>query len=219
MINSGVRHAVVTYGPDFTQTTVALEKVEISPLSGSGRITGFEIGNPQGYSDKAAFKVEDIEIKVSIPSIIGDHIVIERIYINRPAISYETNLRTNNLKVIQDNINAAIGAAEKTPAKENSEPSNLKVEVKEFVLENAQISLSALGTGTSLPMPTIRLTNIGSIEGGVTPDQIVSAVFNAIMQNVAIAVRDNAGELLKGGSIKDAGKKLKGLFGGNKDEK
>ena len=45
-----VVNGVNTYGPKLTQTKVELASVRLSPLSGSGTLTGLSVGNPAGWS-------------------------------------------------------------------------------------------------------------------------------------------------------------------------
>ena len=51
-----IKKAVETVGPKITQTPMTIERVSLSPLSGSGSIKGFVLGNPEGYQSPFAIK-------------------------------------------------------------------------------------------------------------------------------------------------------------------
>src|SRR5580704_10653715 len=59
-LNSIVKKAVETIGPKMTQTNVVLGAAEISPFSGSGKLSKLVVGNPQGYNTPFAIKMGSI---------------------------------------------------------------------------------------------------------------------------------------------------------------
>ena len=71
-------------------------------------------------------------------------------------------------------------------------------------------------------MPPIALDDLGTKEGGITPDQLVFAVMRSVTGSVVSATAQAAGKL--GGTagaaaaegVKSAGEAIKGLFGGKK---
>src|ERR1041384_7067399 len=60
-----VKKGIVTVGPKLTQTTVTLDSVHISLLTGSAKMEGFTIGNPEGYKTKQAISAGTAAIGVS----------------------------------------------------------------------------------------------------------------------------------------------------------
>jgi hypothetical protein len=97
--------------------------------------------------------------------------------------------------------------------------------VKSFRLENARVTLGVGPTAITLPMTPIVLTDLGTKEGGITPDQIAAKVMTNILSDITKAIADSA--LKIGGSAgsattdsisgaaKKTGDSIKKLFGGN----
>ncbi|MSU72503.1 MAG: hypothetical protein EXS43_09195 [Opitutus sp.] len=88
-------------------------------------------------------------------------------------------------------------------------------------MQNGRVRLGVGGTGMSLPMPPITLTDLGTKEGGITPDQLVFAVMKNVTGSVGSATASAAGDIGKTGAaaaegLKKTGEAIKGLFGGKK---
>ncbi|MCX6952490.1 MAG: hypothetical protein NTV51_10035, partial [Verrucomicrobia bacterium] len=82
-----------------------------------------------------------------------------------------------------------------------------------------------LGVGVAamtLPMPPIELNDLGTKEGGITPDQLVFAVMKSVTSSVVSATAQAAGQIGKttGAATVEGAKKavegIKGIFGGKK---
>jgi hypothetical protein len=63
----------------------------------------------------------------------------------------------------------------------------IKFEVKKFTLANGRVRVGAGGAGAPLPMPPISLTDLGTKEGGITPDQLVLAVMRSVTGSIVSA--------------------------------
>lgn len=219
ILNKGIQTVVVSYGPGMTGTNIELAEVKISPLSGSGIISGLVIGNPVGFTTEKAFSVTTMELKLVPGSLLGDTIEIERILIDAPEIILERANGTTNLQQIQDNIAKATAGTGETPAEEAppgeaGEP--IKLSIKEFVLSNAVVSVAVLGQNQTVNLPTIRLTDLGTAKGGVPPDEIAQEVMKAIIGSVSEAVTQIGMEALKSpdgiNNLKDKATSILGGF-------
>jgi len=228
MIKAGVE----TMGPEITGTSIKLESVDLSLLSGEGRLKGLVVGNPPGFQTERAFKLGDARVKVDLKSVLTDKLVIEEIMIDGPEITYEAGASGNNLNKIQENVAAfaqkagAQGGAE--PKAEKKEPGQKKVQINHFILKNAQVNASATmfkGKTLTVSLPDIHLKDIGKESEGTTMGKASSEVFAAINKSVVQAVTGSGKFLEKGAEAVgeaakslggDAGKAvegLKGLFG------
>ena len=228
MIKAGVE----TVGPEITGTSIKLEGVDLSLLSGEGRLKGLVVGNPPGFQTERALKLGDARVKVDLKSVLTDKLVIEEIMIDGPEITYEAGASGNNLNKIQENVAAfakkagAQGGAE--PKAEKKEPGQKKVQINHFILKNAQVNASATmfkGKTLTVSLPDIHLKDIGKESEGTTMGKASSEVFAAINKSVVQAVTGSGKFLEKGaeavgeaakGLGSDAGKAvegLKGLFG------
>lgn len=217
-LDSIVKDAVEEYGPQFTGVSVKLDKVELSPENGMGKLSGLIVGNPAGYQTDAAFKLGTISMNIDISSLTGDTIVIKSIVIDAPDITYEFGDGGSNVDVIGKNVEkAAAGSGAKTAEKEEKGPGK-KMIVESLVVSNGRVSVShplLKGKKLGSALPTIRLKDIGKDKkDGATPAEVVDKVMDAIEKQVGAAVSStNVNDMIKGlgGAATDA---LKGVTGG-----
>ncbi len=229
-LGSIVKAGVNSFGPKLTLTDVNLAGASISPFTGSGTLTGLTVANPPGWKNPQAFSLGKIHLSVAPFSLTGDHIIINELLIDAPEFDYESRLTDSNIAQILANIQKFGGtsAGAGTPTATNGKP--VKFEVKKFRLTNAKVSVGLAGVVIPpLPMPDIAMDDLGTKEGGISPDQLVGAVMKNVSAGVIIVGKDavmNAGTAVIGG-VKDATKGatdaaknavggIKDLFGGGK---
>jgi hypothetical protein len=223
-LGSIVTAGVNRFAPKLTQTNVTLASARISPLSGSGTLSGLVIGNPRGWSENNICALGKIHVSVAPFSILGDHIVVNEVIIDAPEFNYETKLVASNVGDLLKHIEAATGGGKGSAAAESTTKDGkpIKFEVKKFTLSNGKVRIGLGGTGATLPMPPITLTDLGTREGGITPDQLVLAVMRSVTGSIASAAAAaiSDGSMLSGAAaadgVKKAGAAIKGLFGGKK---
>lgn len=215
-LGSVVKAGVNTFGPKLTQTEVTLAAASLSPLSGSGTLTGLAVGNPKGWSDGRAFYLGRVHVSLAPFSIFGDHIVINEITIDQPEFTYETKIVASNIKDLLKNIEAFTG----TPTPETKAGKPIKFVVKKFRLTNGKAVLGVGAAALPLPLPPISLDDLGVAEGGITPDQLVGAVMKQVLGGIVTATSQALGKVgsTAGATAADtaakAGEGLKRLFGG-----
>src|SRR5882762_2957092 len=73
-LDTAVKRGVETVGPKLTKTDVKLNSISLSLLSGSGKIKGFVLGNPQGFKTAAAINVGSASFAVEPRSLFGDKV-------------------------------------------------------------------------------------------------------------------------------------------------
>ena len=154
---------------------------------------------------------------------VGDHIIVNEIAIEAPEFNYETKIIASNVADLLKNIEATMGGGkDAAPQATTKSGKPIKFAVKKFRLTNGKVHLGLAGTGMTLPMPDIELTDLGTKEGGITPDQLVLAVMKSVTSSIVSATAKAAGDIGKtGGAAAAEGAKkavegLKGLFGGDK---
>lgn len=235
-LDSMIKAGVEAVGPKITGTTMTLDNVSLSPLSGQARLKGLVVGNPQGFHTANSFKLADAKVKVDLRTALSNKLVIEEILIDGPEITYEGSSSGSNISKIQENVAAFVksvapqGTAEsKSPKKDQTRK---KVQINHFILKNAQLNASTpmlQGKTMTLPMPDIDLKDIGKESGGVTPENAATEIFAAVNRSVVQSVA-GVGKLLEkgaaavgeaaksaGSEVGKAGSKavegVKGLFG------
>ncbi len=196
-----IKTAVNTYGPGITKTDVRLEDVSISIFSGEAKLKGFYLGNPKGFKSSEAMKVKSIFVDVDEKSLMKDPMIIDRIEITRPEITYEKARGTDNFKAIIDNVQRTAAVVESPKEKPKEEGKGKKLLIRDFVVKDGKISLVTAflgGKSINVALPDIHLKNIGGQKEGTSPakasEEILAALYGKITSS---AVTDTLNKELK----------------------
>jgi len=209
-----VKTSVERVGPKITQTTIAVEAVDLSLLTGSASVKYLVVGSPEGYKAPNAISVGRAAVSVSPMSVLSDKIVIKSIRVESPEITFEGGLSGNNLRKLMDNVNgvAKNGGPEPTnkTAAASSKPGK-KIEVDDLLITGTKVrgTLILFG-GKELTLPTLTLPNIelhdlGKGPEGITPTDLTRQVLSAVVSETLTAVENAASNLSKDVG-KDVGK-------------
>ncbi len=221
-LNSIVEKAVNTEGPKITDTAVHLDKADISLFSGQGIFSGFTVGNPEGFGGGHAASVGSILVDIDTSTLLNDTIVVRKVDVDRPELVYELARDTSNFDVLLQNIRRYADGGEKKAAASSGtggaqkEEAKKKVIIDELVIRNARAALSvpALKFSVAVPLPEIRMKNIGRESSGITYAQTAALVMTEVSRTLAQTAReqtkDISSALLKDGE--KAGDKAKNLL-------
>jgi len=215
-LDGAIKKGVETIGPQIAKVDVKLDSVNLSLLSGSAKIKGLIVGNPEGYKTPSAISVGSASVSVSPKSLLSDKIVVHSIRIESPQIIYELGPGGNNLKKIQSNVEASVGDSGGTSAPGAGKPGK-KLQVDEVVVTggNVTLGISALGGKVaSAPLPEIHLTNLGQGPEGITAGELARRILNEITAGALKAASGAATDIGKGvveEATKDLGKTTKGI--------
>jgi len=212
-----VAAAIETYGSKATQTDVNVSSVSIKLKSGEGAVTGLKVGNPSGFSTSDAFTLGDITMKLDTATVTKDVIVVDRIHIGSPHVTYEINDSGQaNINAISKNIKQiqGTGPPETTPKKEKGEPS-VKLMIRQFEIEGGRIDvhIPIRSDPLTATLPKIEIANLGS--GGAPPREIAAQILSVLVKNVGPAVQKVGVEQYLGKSIEE----MKGQVQKHMDEK
>jgi uncharacterized protein involved in outer membrane biogenesis len=211
-LDAGIKRGIETIGPALAKVPVKVDSVNLSLLSGSGRIQGLFVGNPEGFKMPSAILVGTASLALQPSSLLADKVVIKSINLQGPEITYETDLKSSNLKRILANLEAATGGGEKTATQPKEAKAGKKLEVDEFLISGAmvQLGINALGEhSATVALPEIHLTDLGKGPEGITAAELAKLVLQAIEKEAAPAAARLAANLA---SEKGAAE-LKGLAG------
>jgi uncharacterized protein involved in outer membrane biogenesis len=183
-----VKKSVETVGPQITKVSIKLDEVHLSLLTGSATVRGLVVGNPEGYQTPQAISAGIIAVGVNPQSVLSDKIVLRSLHVESPEITFEGGLSGNNLSKIMDNVNAAVRTGTQpsgtvsTNTTAQAKPSK-KFEVDDLLITGAKVHVSLADLGgkeTTLSLPTIHLTNLGTNKDGITATELTRSVLNAI---------------------------------------
>jgi uncharacterized protein involved in outer membrane biogenesis len=191
-----VKAAIETYGPKMTQTSVSVEKVTLSLLTGSAKVTQLSVGNPQGYKSPNAIAAGTIAVGLNPMSLMSDKIVIRSFRLESPEVTFEGGLSGNNLSQILDNINSSGKSSGTLSTNVATQPkSEKKYEVDDLLISGAKaqvILTSPVQRQVSLTLPDIHLTDLGKDGEGITAADLSQRILSAIVSDTLVTVTKDA---------------------------
>ena len=204
-------------GPQLTQTSVTLGAVDIQLMKGNVQITNAVIGNPAGYKAPHAFNFKEVLVDVEPKTLLDEVIIINKVLIDSPKLTYVQDAKGSNIQQIVDNINAALAKQKKkkptgtaSPAEDSGKVSK-KIILDDFTLRNATVVVSTSMLGVKpleFILADIHLTGLGRKNMGMTPAEMVSKITTVITAAV------NKGALDNFGNFSDITKQLQGSVDG-----
>lgn len=203
-LDSIVKAAIEETGSAMTETSVRVESVSISLADSIASITGLTITNPRGFSqDSPAFTLGKIEAILAPKRTTSDVVVIKKLNILAPFITYEVGAQGSNVDAINKTVKKNSSGTSRNASKLQAEP--------RFIIDHLSITggeiklLTPSGKVASSDLPNINVKNIGSKSGGVTGSQIgeiiirelknktVSTVAKGVMQEYLDKATDGLG--------------------------
>ena len=221
-LDGAIKKGVETFGPRLTKVEIKLQSVSLSLLSGSGTVKGLVVGNPEGYKTPSAIRVGTATLSLKPKSLLSDKIVITSINVQGPEITYETDLRHDNLSKILANVQEATRGGGQEPAKpkepaqpkEPGQPKEAKpakkLEVDELVISGGRVHVNVTtlgGQAATIALPDIHLQDLGTGPDGITPAELTKMVLEAIEKGATKAASGAVADIRNGAVYftKDAG--------------
>lgn len=237
-----IKHAVNSYGPKITKTELHVDDVGVSIFSAEAKIKQFFLGNPAGFKTSSAMKIRSVLVNVDEKSLSGNTIVIDRIEVITPEITYEKIGKNDNLKTILKNITKTSEAEKGSKQASEKKGDGKKLIIKNFIVKEGKVNLnlSVYGMGDkqiTATLPNIHLKDIGKKKNGASPadafKEILATLYGTITspavtdalnkQLSSMGVNlDSLGEgaikklkdtIGKEEGLKDIGKTVKGILG------
>ena len=187
-----VQKVVHKYGSEITGTDVNLKGFKLSLTNGEGTISEITVANPKNYSSPYIFQLGEISVKVNIKSLTTDTIIIDKIAVSKPIITYEMlSLTQNNISEIQKNVAKNTASAEKqeTAAAEKTDTekteSSKKVIIRELTVEGGEVvavaNINGKANNLKVALPKIVMKNIGENNKKANIAATISKVINTIL--------------------------------------
>jgi hypothetical protein len=229
-LDSAILRGVETAGPMLTKTPVKLDSVSLSLFSGASKMKGLFVGNPGGFKSPSAIQVGTASLSLQPSSLFGDKVMIKSINVEGPEITFETDLKGNNLSKLLANIDEATGGGKNAPKPDEpaQKKASRKLEVDDFLIRGGKIhvSLTALGgQSATVPLPEIHLTALGQGPEGITAAELAKRVLQAIEKEAVQAASGSVADLSKqaanltkglgtnpAGAVENVTKGIGGLF-------
>ena len=201
-----IKGAVNRGGPALLGVPVTLERVWFRPLVGQIRLYHLRVGNPEGFKTPSLFELGRVDVDLQVRSLLRDTIVIRRIEVVAPRITYEKSLvGSSNIGALMKHLEGDAPDAEQgEPA---AEEGGKKVVIDHLVVTDPElrVTITAAG-GHALPIKLgdVEMKDLGRGEGGgVTLARAIRMVFRVLFSNIENAVL-GVGELV-GSGVKAVG--------------
>lgn len=216
-LDRGIKTAVESIGSQMTQSTVSLDKVDLSLTTAEGSFSGLQVGNPEGFEAANAFTLGEISFAMDSESLASDTIIVESLRIVAPSITMERADGRSNLDQLQANIASYLGT---DSSQADTGEGGKKFIIRHLRITDGQISYAIVGgKGLELALPDLHLTDIGDSSGdgsGVSGAEAAGEIINAIISAAGKAVSQSGAVKELGKSLEDQVKEkagaLKGLF-------
>ncbi len=218
-----IKKAVNTYGPEITKTSVRLGDAGVSLFSGEAKLSDFQLGNPKGFNTPQAMKVGSIYVDVDEKSLTANPIVIDRIEVLAPEITYERSGRDDNFKALLRNVKKRSGASQTggdaaKKAETGDSSGGKKLLIRSVVIKDGRINLTAkvmAGKTVSAELPYIELKDVGGQKEGVTP----ARAMNLILAELYKQMQSPDVTAVLGKGLEELGVTVKGFSVKGLDEK
>lgn len=172
-----LKRGVELAGSAVLGTAVTVDSVGISPLGGSGSMSGLRIANPEGYSGTYAMELGKLDVAVNVESLLTDVVEIDHVIIQSPRLIYETRITTDNFRALLANIGGGGGAG-------GDSGTDKKVIIRDFQMLDPRVTLSAVVAAVPVPLPDIHLTDIGDQNTSVTVADAARQILSAINREI-----------------------------------
>ena len=182
-----VQLAVNTYGPKITDTELRVDDVGISLFSAEAKLKKFFLGNPKGFKSPSAMKVGSVYVDVDEGSLTKDTIIINKVEVLGPEITYEKRGKSDNFRSILNNVQKNVPKGESAKKESAKEGPGKQLVINDFILKNGKVNLAVEIPGGVLgdqeikaDLPDIHLKDIGKKKGGASPAEVAKEIFAAL---------------------------------------
>ncbi|VGO20184.1 DUF748 domain-containing protein [Pontiella sulfatireligans] len=184
-------------------TSLAINELRINPFRGTIQLSGFSLANQGIFTHTNAASAASAEILLNMPSLLSQNVIIKKVRIERPQVTFESNTNTYNLGEFIKSARAYKPSSKKTKSKNAKQFTIQSVEITaaritvahtEEPLQNLTLDIeqatgsmadgSVRFTGLQLSNPErISSTNLFSVAGldiALEPDALRSARFHIL---------------------------------------
>lgn len=183
-------HGLEAAGPAFAGVAVAVESAEVSLLSGVCAIHGLRVGSPEGWRAETLFQADRIAVVVQPNSLWDELLVIDKIEMHAPQVTYETKLvGGSNLGDLLAELERRTGGR---PAADSSGGEPRRFRIGELLIREAQLSARVAGVQVTIPLGDVHLTQLGS-DGGITGAELAAEVTRSLLAGALEALAKRTG--------------------------
>ncbi|MEX1035146.1 MAG: hypothetical protein WDZ54_04275 [Sneathiella sp.] len=209
-IGSVITSTIEKYGSAMTQTAVTLTEADFSPTTGEATLVNLKVESPVPFVSQPSLLAPRIDIQIDPHSIGKETVIIKRLKIEAPEITYEITKSSDNLRTIRERIEDAVAAEKSGPF-----PPDRKGPVKRFIINDLYIingvvivqAENLTGNRETALLEDLHLENLGQEENGLEPAALIERIYTSILQATTLAalstdlnLSDQTRNILRGAS-------------------
>jgi len=209
-IDTIAKEAIQRGGTYATQTETTVDTVEVGLFEGTFAMTGFTIGNPEGFDTDHFLAMGGTSVKLDPQSIASDTIRVPTVTLNDIDVILDKGASPANYNQILNSLQRFESGEKPKTAPENA--GGPRVVVDSLVLDTIDIHLANMpGVGLvasdiAINIPRIELKDVGKDEPMST-----SELINLIVKTVMTAAVEAGGGIIPADVLGELGNGLKGL--------
>ncbi len=203
-----VKKVVNKYGSEVIGTAVDIDGFDLSITDGTASIKRLTLANPKGYKTPYLFDMEEIAVKIDVKSLTSNTIVINKIEVKKPDVTYEmVSLTKNNISDIQKNISNYSAKSAKTAKTETKKETQSSGSETKVIIDNLTVDKGSLRavtylqdkeTSANVSLPVIMIKDIGKSKKGDDIATVISKIMSQILTTASQTIVNNNLADLKG---------------------
>ncbi len=163
-----------------------LSHAHVGVFSGEFSMSGLSIDNPAGYKKPKFFELGDAGVAVSLGSLTKDVVEVPTLELSDISVDLERNTNGSNYQTILDNLKRFEGSG----GEKKAESTGKKFIIRQVTVRNVTVRADMIGlpggaSAITVPIHEVKLSNVGSAEGGASTGQIAATVVKAVLASAA----------------------------------
>lgn len=170
------RQAVEIAGSNALGTQVRVESASINLGGGSATLTGLTVANPEGFSDQAMLRFDELQLVIDVNSLEAEPLRIVSVRSVNPYVLYEMQGTRSNLDALRQQLSA------QEPATDQSAARQPVIAIDDIRISGIQGALRSdlLPMGVNVTLGDI---DIASVQG--TPEQLAQQIAASLLTQLA----------------------------------
>ncbi len=203
-IDTIARHGVERGATFALQVPTTLDSADVGIMSGTFKMAGLEVKNPEGFQAPHFLKMNDAGVAVSLGTLGEDVIELPELTITGIDMYLVKEGGKANYQVIMDNLERfeGEGKAEPDPSKPGKKFVIRKIDIKDVMVHATVLPLGGAASTVDAEVPEIVLTNVGSGGQSLSMAELINVIIKAVFAtavNLGDVLPGDIAEGLKGG--------------------
>ena len=211
-----VKNMIEEVGTEVTNTRVQVREVKVSLSEGKATLSGLTVANPPGFSSEPLFTLDQISVTIDIASLTGPVYLIDDISVAGVHVLAEQKGPTTNIQKLMDGMPESDDPT--NAGDTGNRDADIQLAIKQIDFSNATMELRSDQIETqSVELKNLQLRDIGTLENGLTPEEVGEKIAAQLMGKIKAALKTAASKYLRKEAEATLKAKLGSLFGRDKD--